>query len=100
MIRVKEFAKAELIPTEGNSNNLGDVNTIDIETISLSSTEEKPTKVNVSKKCETQTPKPRKKTQQERLPASIKKGRTPKPPLHYKYHKIDEYFQARKNDCK
>lgn len=104
VIRVREFAKVEFLPAQQNeingSKDNGTGNSIlpiNIETISLSSEDEiianKPTKSTAK------TPKPREK-RLPRVSSAISKNRTPRLPSQYKFHKIDEYFNATKKDCK
>lgn len=102
MIRVKDFAKFD--PTnlkdETTKNHNSDsmiVVPVDIETVSLSSTEE--IKTPVKTKTEKQTLKTRKKRSALQS-STIIRNRTPKPPLKFKYHKIPEYFHATKKECK
>lgn len=108
VIRVKEFAKIEFLPSKNENNNSNGNKvaslplSIDIETISLSSEEEISSNRNKTTKYIAKTPKTP-KTRGKRLPrvvSSVSKGRTPKLPSKYKFHKIDEYFQATKKDCK
>lgn len=91
MIRVKDFAKVESSqlkdePTKAQCSDSMLV-PVDIEIVSLSSTEEIKTPV-------------RKKTEKQTLNKKPIRNRTPKPPLKYKYHKISEYFHATKKECK
>lgn len=81
----------------------------DIETISLSSddnvkpvirkTRSKQTPKRATRARVARTPKP-KENQPSTILSSAKKGRTPKLPSQYRFHKIDEYFQATKRDRK
>ncbi|XP_055311764.1 uncharacterized protein LOC129574191 isoform X2 [Sitodiplosis mosellana] len=106
VIRVKEFAKVEFLPSEQNGNKGIEENgtensilPINIETISLSSEDEIRTVPNKPTKSIAQTPKPREK-RLPRVSSAISKNRTPRLPSKYKYHKIDEYFSATKKDSK
>lgn len=105
MIRVKEFAKVEFLPAQENEVNGSKANEaensilpMNIETISLSSEDEIISGANKPTKSTTKTPKTREK-RLLRVSSAIK-NRTPRLPSQYKFHKIDEYFNATKKDCK
>lgn len=106
VIRVKEFAKVEYLPAQENETNGNKENgtgnlilPINIETISLSSEDEVVSVATKGTKSIAKTPKPREK-RLPRVSSAISKNRTPRLPSQYKFHKIDEYFNATKKDCK
>lgn len=99
MIRVKEFARCENPQAEQNETLVESKSIVkkcmnEIETISLSSEEDV--------KLAVQKPKSKPKYGERKLTQNsiTIRNRTPKPPLQYKYHKISEYFQTTKKDCK
>lgn len=106
VIRVKEFAKVKFLPAQQNEMNGSkedktgnSILPINIETISLSSEDEIIAVANKPTKFTAKTPKPKEKSL-PRVSSAISKNRTPRLPSQYKFHKIDEYFNATKKDCK
>lgn len=102
MIRVKDFAKFEDPVLKESASRIQNKSVVEnvlneIETISLSSEEDevvkkKPGKSNPQKSKPTENKLPR-------VSSFVNRNRTPKP-LQLKYHKISEYFQATKKECK
>lgn len=115
-IWVKDFAKDPSIGSSHSEKNDKEenapVNLVpDIETISLSSDDDFQPSSRKPKSKPNQTPKrasrarvartpKRKENKPSSLLSSAKKGRTPKLPDQYRFHKIDEYFQATKRERK
>lgn len=101
MIRVKDFAKFEDPVLKESAlriqNSVVENVLNEIETISLSSEEDEVVK-NVPRKSNPRKSKPT-ENKLPRVSSFVNRNRTPKP-LQLKYHKISEYFQATKKDCK